>query len=140
VSRVATAQSTYSTQEILGMEAVHHASTIETPTSRPSWLPAQERAYEKQLRTWPGGLKKTDGGGFAQATSAHSPLYYTLAATGYLAASGSSLPSRVTAARMVSCLFGALVALFAFLTVREVLPRRPWAAVAAGLFVSFQPM
>ena len=30
--------------------------------------------------------------------------------------------------------------MFAFLIVRELMPRQPWAAVAAGLLVAFQPM
>jgi 4-amino-4-deoxy-L-arabinose transferase-like glycosyltransferase len=42
--------------------------------------------------------------------------------------------------RLVSALLGALVAVCAFGIVRELLPRQPVAAVAAGLLVAFQPM
>jgi 4-amino-4-deoxy-L-arabinose transferase-like glycosyltransferase len=42
--------------------------------------------------------------------------------------------------RLMSCALGALVALFAFLILRELLPRQPWAAVVGGLVVAFQPM
>ena len=42
--------------------------------------------------------------------------------------------------RLVSALLGALVAACAFGIVRELLPRQPFAAVAAGLLVAFHPM
>ena len=42
--------------------------------------------------------------------------------------------------RLVSALLAGVAALCAFLTVRELAPRRQWLAVAAGLLVAFQPM
>jgi 4-amino-4-deoxy-L-arabinose transferase-like glycosyltransferase len=131
---------TYSTEEGFGLEALNLFGIIENAGGRPPWREADEQAWLARVRSVPGGPKRNDGGGFAVATSAHSPLYYTLVAPGYLATRGASLASQLTAVRLMSSLLGALVVLFAFLIVRELLPRQPWAAVAAGLVVAFQPM
>jgi Predicted membrane protein (DUF2142) len=130
----------YSQSEIYALEALRHFSSIESPVGRPPWRPQAEAAWLARVAAVPGGARQDDGGGFSIATSAHSPLYYALLAPGYLIASGSSLPSQVFAARLISCALGALAALFAFLTVRELLPRQRWAAPAAGLLVALHPM
>jgi 4-amino-4-deoxy-L-arabinose transferase-like glycosyltransferase len=140
VSRVGSPQSAYSDAQILAMEAVRHSSTIEVASGRPPWREAQERAYHRQLDEWPGTLSRSSGGGFQQATSSHSPLFYALASPAYLATESLSVPSQVTAIRLFTCLLAALTALFAYLTMRELMPQRQWAAVLAGLFVAFQPM
>jgi hypothetical protein len=140
VNRVGGPQSAYSDTQILAMEAVHHSSTIETASGRPPWLDAQEKAYERQLDTWRAPLSRANGGGFQPATSSHAPLFYALAAPAYLATESLSVPSQVAAIRVFTSLLAALTALFAYLTVRELMPTRQWAAVLAGLFVAFQPM
>jgi hypothetical protein len=141
VSRVGSPQGTYSGQEMLGLEAVHHSAVIENASGRPPWRQAQEDAYELQQETFlVQPIPKDNGGGFAQATSSHSPLYYAVAAPAYLAGSGGSIADALTTTRLLSCLFGALTVLMAFLTMRELLPQRPWTHVFAGLLVAFQPM
>lgn len=133
--------SPYSTEEVYGLEAVNLFPLVENAAGRPPWRSEDERAWLARVRNEPGGApNRANGGGFAIATSAHSPLYYTLLAPAYLAVSHASLASQVTAMRLVSCALGALVAMFAFLIVRELLPRQRWAPVAAGLVVAFQPM
>jgi 4-amino-4-deoxy-L-arabinose transferase-like glycosyltransferase len=127
-----------SDEEAFGLEAVRLYSIVENPLGRPPWRAEDERAWLARVRAQ--HPRSDNGGGFATATSSHSPLYYTLLAPAYWAASGSSLATQVTAMRLVSCALGALVAMFAFLIVRELLPQQRWAAVAAGLLVAFQPM
>jgi 4-amino-4-deoxy-L-arabinose transferase-like glycosyltransferase len=130
----------FSTEEAYGLEAINLFGIVENAQGRPPWQQTEERAWLRRVHAAPNGPRRDDGGGFAVATSAHSPLYYALAAPAYLTMSGSSLPSQLTAVRLMSSALGALVALFAFLIVRELVPRERWAAVAAGLLVSFQPM
>ncbi|MDA0171524.1 DUF2142 domain-containing protein [Solirubrobacter taibaiensis] len=128
----------YSNAEAFALEAVNVFSLAESPHGRPPWREADERAWtERVAKEDP---SRSNGGGFAIATSAHSPLYYTLLAPAYLAVRDSSVASQLTAMRLMSSVMAALVAMFAFLIMRELLPRQPWAAVAAGLIVAFQPM
>ena len=61
-------------------------------------------------------------------------------APAYEVVRSQSVFSQLTAVRLASALLGALVALCAFGVVRELLPRWPVAALAAGLLVAFQPM
>ena len=42
--------------------------------------------------------------------------------------------------RLLGALFGAMTALFAFLFLREILPRSPWAATVGALAVALQPL
>lgn len=105
--------------------------------SRAPGLPADRAAYRALLaRTHP---RAGDGGGL-QTTSGYGSLYYLAVTPGYLLASSGSVFSQLEAARLLSALIGALVCVFAFLTVRELAPRRPFLAVLAGLLVAFQPM
>ena len=129
----------FSTEETYALEAVRLYSLAESPHGRPPWREADEQAWLQRVHAGD-PPSRSDGGGFAVATSAHSPLYYALLAPAYRAVGGASVASQLTAMRLMSCAMGALVALFAFLILRELLPRQPWAAVAAGLIVAFQPM
>lgn len=127
----------YSTNEVLGMNAEDVYSQVALPETRPPWLEANEREWERDVAVTP--HPGDNGGGATVAASPHQPAYYALLAPAYLAA-GSSTFSQLTAMRLVSALLGAIVALCAFGVVRELLPRQPAAAVAAGLLVAFQPM
>jgi 4-amino-4-deoxy-L-arabinose transferase-like glycosyltransferase len=103
--------------------------------TRPPWLPVDDQRYGELPHA-----PEDDGGGYLYSTSTHLPGYYALAVPAYLATDSSSTFSELTAMRLVSALLAALAAVCAFLTVRELTPERQWLAVAAGLFVGFQPM
>jgi 4-amino-4-deoxy-L-arabinose transferase-like glycosyltransferase len=105
--------------------------------SRAPWLQSDVTAYRRLLATT--HAKSDDGGGY-QTTSSYGPLYYYAVAPGYLLASGGSAFSQLSAARLMSALIGALAAVFAFLTVRELAPRQRFAAVLAALVVAYEPM
>lgn len=62
------------------------------------------------------------------------PLYYLLAAPVYAASNGDLLTLR-----LFSLLIGAGVIIFAYLTVREAMPDKPWVAVVAAGFIAFIP-
>lgn len=113
-------------------------SWTETLDGRPPWLALDEQRWRERERSIP--VPRDNGGGLTTATQSHTPLYYGLLVPPYLAFSDASIFSRLAVMRLTSALLGALVAIFAFLTVRELVPRRPALAVAAGLLVAFQPM
>jgi len=65
------------------------------------------------------------------------PLYYALSLPAYLAA-GRRAPH--VGVRLFNVGIGVGVILFTYLLCRELFPRRPWRAVAAGAFAAFLPM
>jgi 4-amino-4-deoxy-L-arabinose transferase-like glycosyltransferase len=104
--------------------------------TRVPWLAADVHRYRQLARSQ--GADRADGGGF-DAMSGYGPLYYLAVAPGY-AIAGSSVFTQLTMMRLLSVLIGALSAVFAYLIVRELAPRKAWMAVLAGLLVGFQPM
>lgn len=136
--RVPGPRPSYSTDQTMALNAVDVFSQVALPDGRPPWQVAQQSAWEHEVATTP--HPADNGGGYTTAAAPHQPAYYALLAPAYLAVSSQSIYSQLTAMRLVSALLGALVALCAFGVLREVLPRQPLAALAAGLLVAFQPM
>jgi hypothetical protein len=128
----------FSSRSVVALDAVRTYSVVGLGDTKPPWLEADEAHYRAQLARNPG--REDDGGGFLFSTSSHLPGYYLLTVPVYKLADSQSTFSELTAMRLVSALLGALAALCAFLTVRELAPRREWLAVAAGLLVAFHPM
>lgn len=105
--------------------------------TRPPWSKRREQAYQRTLRTHQ--LKRKDGGGPSTA-AVHGPVYYAFPALAYRIFYGASFASRMLAMRLASALLAALTVAFVYGTVRELAPRRPWAAAAAALLAAFQPV
>ncbi|HEX4435961.1 MAG TPA: DUF2142 domain-containing protein [Solirubrobacteraceae bacterium] len=138
-SKVTSGQGSFSTEQVLGLNAVNAFSTISNSEARPPWLKSNERRWE-QLRDQLVPHPKNNGGGYTPAAAIHDPPYYALGAIGYAIAKGESVFSQLTAVRLISALLGAIVAMCAFGAVRELAPRQRLAAVAAGLLVAYHPM
>jgi 4-amino-4-deoxy-L-arabinose transferase-like glycosyltransferase len=102
----------------------------------PSWSPAHDRAVRRTLD----GKLDREHEPAAGAAANYPPLYYALEAVPYKLASGGSFFDRLLAMRLFSALFAGLTAGFCFLFVRELLPGTPWAWLAAGVAVAFQPL
>jgi hypothetical protein len=126
----------YSSEEALLLNGMRHPSTVFMGATRPRWLRQDEQAW----RATDHGTARTDGGGYTTSGHSHAPLYYGLLAPAYAAASASDLTARVTAMRLLNALLACVIAACAVLTVRELLPRHPELAAAAGLLVALQPM
>jgi Predicted membrane protein (DUF2142) len=128
----------FSSRSVVALDAVRTYSVVGLGDTKPPWLEADEAHYRAQLARSPG--REDDGGGFLFSTSSHLPGYYLLTVPAYALADSQNTFSELTAMRLVSALLGALTALCAFLTVRELAPRREWLAVGAGVMVAFHPM
>jgi hypothetical protein len=111
-------------------------SANEQSDGRAPWLKTNERAWERARGS---GLDRADGGG-TTTSAAHGPIYYAALLPAYAAGRGSSIWTQLTLERLMSALLGALAAMFTFLAAREILPRPPFFAAAAGLLVAYQPM
>jgi 4-amino-4-deoxy-L-arabinose transferase-like glycosyltransferase len=120
------------------MNAVDLYGQSSSPVGRPPWLAVQQRSAEGLRASGP--HPSDNGGGATPSGSPHPPGYYALTALAYETVRSGSVYSQLTVMRLVSALLGALVAACAYGIVRELLPRRRLAAVAAGLLVAFHPM
>jgi hypothetical protein len=127
----------FSSDETRALNGLRTYSRAGLPDARPPWLASDVRRWERDRTIAP--HRRDDGGGPSTA-SGHAPLYYGLLAPAYRAVRSRSAFSQLTAARLVSALLGAVIALCAFGIVRELVPRERFAAVGAGLLVAFQPM
>jgi len=129
----------YSSEQLALMAALHHNSTVLNNTARPRWSQYWEDVYRRYVDTH--RLKQTDGGGFTESASGHSPLYYALQAIPYRAVRAlASLPSTVMALRLANAIFAAAVAALAVLTASLLFPRIPLLWWTAGVLVAFQPV
>jgi hypothetical protein len=126
----------YSSRAVAALDAMRIYSHVEAPDGRPPWDAGAERRWQARMERSPG--RQDDGGGYLTSTSTHSPAYYALTVPAYELADDPF--SQLLLMRLVSALLGASAAACAFLTVRELLPRHEWAALAAGLVVALQPM
>lgn len=80
------------------------------------------------------------GPGGAGTASSEPPLYYALETVPYELGSGGSLLGRLALMRLLSALMAGVTALFAYLFVREVIPRFRWAWTVGGLAVALFPL
>ena len=97
---------------------------------------AAQRQLEHDLNA---GLGRVGVGG-AGTERSQPPLYYAIEAIPYLAGAHLNLLDRLELVRLVSALMAGLTALFAFLFVREALPRERWAWTVGGLGVALAPL
>ena len=128
----------FSTRHATALDATSTYSVVGLVDTRPPWLAADEERFERTMVEAPGS--EDDGGGYLFSTSSHLPGYYGLTSLAYFVADSGSTFTELAAMRLLTALLAGVAALCAFLTVRELSPRREWLAVAAGLLVAFQPM
>ncbi len=126
-----------STENVYALDATRSFSVLGANATRPPWSEGTRRLYDERVTR---DRPARDNGGGGDITSAtHGPIYYLLAAAGYLIAGGDFF-TRMFGMRVASALLGALAAACVYGTVRELIPSRRWPAVTAGLLLAFQPM
>ena len=126
----------WSTSEGLALEDTAFPTDHQIGDTTVPWLALEQHRYEQAVALL--HPSAANGGGYETAAS-HGPVYYAALAPAYAIASSSPF-SQLTLMRFASALIGALAVLFTFLLARELAPGRPWLAVLAALFVSYQPM
>lgn len=127
----------FSDEEARVFDALQANIVIGNPeTGRPPWTAAEDQAVEAALDA---GLDRRSDGAVSNAVN-NPPLYYGLQVIPQKLLDGGDFLDRLLGMRLISALLAGLTSAFAFLFVRELLPRSPIAAVAGGLAVAFQPM
>jgi hypothetical protein len=117
----------------LKLEGVAHDPAHHTISSR-----AQQEELERDLLLAERSSEK--GSEYAGVAASEPPLYYALEAIPYRLGAGGTLLDRIELMRLLSAAMGGLSALFAFLFVREALPRVRWAWIVGGLGVALVPL
>ena len=126
----------FSPEEEVALEDLHQSFVAFLPSAHTISSRAQQQKLERDLaRALPG-----TGPGDAGTAASEPPLYYVLETIPYELGSGGTLLDRLELMRLLSALFGGLTALFAFLFVREALPRVRWAWTVGGLGVALAPL
>jgi Predicted membrane protein (DUF2142) len=126
----------YSSEEQAAIRDLGHFLVRRNPASRIAYSAAQLHKLRADLAARPA----REDGGFAGTATSEPPLYYALEAIPYRIATGATVLWRLQAMRLLSALLAGLTALFAYLFVREALPREPWAWTVGGLGVALQPL
>jgi 4-amino-4-deoxy-L-arabinose transferase-like glycosyltransferase len=80
------------------------------------------------------------GSGDALSASANPPLYYALESVPFLLSPSGTVLNRLALMRALSAVFAGLTVLFAFMFLRELLPRTRWAWTVGALAVALQPL
>lgn len=137
-SRPVSGTGKYTPETVAVLEALHYTHIRQGPSNRAIFTQSEQNKLEEVMKTYAqAGEKGSPDAGVAYA---EPPLYYALETIPYDVGAGGSLLDRVQLARMFSALFAGLTALFAFLFVRETLPRVRWAWIVGGLGVAVAPL
>lgn len=126
----------FSPEQQIALEDLHQAAVRFSPGVGTVSAEAQERKLEHDLSQ---PLPRR-GPGDAGTAASEPPLYYALEAIPYYIGLEGTLLDRLELMRLLAALFGGLTALFAFMFIREALPRTPWAWTVGGLAVALAPL
>jgi 4-amino-4-deoxy-L-arabinose transferase-like glycosyltransferase len=122
-------------EETYVLQALHYNEVRHTPNKPAISTVSEQQTLDEALHA--GG--STQGLGQAGIASTEPPLYYTLEAIPYYLGSGNVLV-QLQLMRLLGSIFGAMTALLAFLFLREIMPKAPWAATVGGLCIATQPL
>jgi 4-amino-4-deoxy-L-arabinose transferase-like glycosyltransferase len=129
-------ESNFSPAEEIALRGFHHSEVLWYPEHRTISSPAQQRALERDLDA---RSSRVDGGDAGVARS-QPPLYYALELLPYFLGSGGTLLDQLELMRLLSALLAGLTALFAYMFVREALPRLRWSWTVGGLSAALAPL
>ncbi len=138
LGRLPTVEGNFSFEEATALSDVFLQLVAEEPEYQTISTRAQQKTLEHALPRH--ALPPEVGNEYAGVAASQPPLYYALQSLPYTLGRGATLLDRIALMRLLSCLFGGLTALFAFMFVRETLPRIPWAWTVGGLGVALVPL
>jgi hypothetical protein len=129
-------RSDYSEEETVALLDLHQREIRWYPEIGAISSPAEQQRLQADLNE---PLARSGEGGAGVAAS-QPPLYYALETIPYDLGEGGTLLERLELMRLLSALLAGTTALFAYMFIREALPRAPWAWTVGGLGVAFAPL
>jgi Predicted membrane protein (DUF2142) len=130
------ASSEFSQEETAALRDLNQSEVRAHPETHPIATSAEAQRLQQDLVL---PLRRSGAAGAGVAAS-QPPLYYALQTIPYGLASSGSLLDRLALMRLLSALMAGLTALFAYLFLREALPRARWAWTVGGLGVALTPL
>ena len=127
-----------SSEEMGVLEGLHSFQVRQRPQT-PTIASREAQAELQRILARASETPRT-GSPAAGVAASQPPLYYALEAIPYSLGTHGTLLNRLQLMRLTSALFAGLTAMFAFLFVREALPRVPWAWTAGSLPVALAPL
>jgi hypothetical protein len=128
--------SAVSEEEEVALTDLHHQEVRFNPAIGTISTAGEQRRLESDLAR---PLARS-GAGDAGVAASEPPLYYGLETIPYLLGSSGSLLDQLELMRLLSALMAAITALFAFLFLKEALPRVPWAWTVGALASALAPL
>ncbi len=128
----------FASEEITALLALGYYRVRQQPQNQTISARVEQRLLESELHE--AAETSEHGSGAAGVATSQPPLYYALEAIPYGLAGGGSLLTRLQLMRLMSALWAGFTALFAYLFIREALPREPWAWTVGGLAVALTPL
>jgi 4-amino-4-deoxy-L-arabinose transferase-like glycosyltransferase len=132
------ARGSFSPEERVALEALDSEAVTGNPEVRAISTRAQQQQLEHDLVA--SERVPEQASSFAAEAASEPPLYYALEAIPFALGSSGTLLDQIELMRLLSALMAGLTALFAFLFVREALPRVRWAWTVGGLGVALVPL
>jgi hypothetical protein len=126
----------FSEEEEVALMDLHHQEIRFNPQIGAISTAAEQRRLEADLAR----PRAPSGAAYAGAAASEPPLYYGLETIPYLLGASGSLLDRLELMRLLSALMAGISAMFAFLFLREALPRVPWAWTVGALATAFAPL
>jgi hypothetical protein len=130
------ARTEFSQEEAVALRDLSQSEVRGHPENHPVASSAEGQLLQHDLAR---PLRRSGTAGAGDAAG-QPPLYYALQTIPYGLGSSGSLLDRLALMRLLSALMAALTALFAYLFVREALPRARWAWAVGGLGVALTPL
>jgi len=125
----------YSPEEDIALLDLHEPEVLWHAENGTISAEAEQQKLQEDLARRPGRYGEGVGG-----SAADPPLYYLLETVPYELGSAGTLLDQLELMRLLSALMAGITALFAFLFVRETLPKVPWAWTVGGLCVALAPL
>jgi 4-amino-4-deoxy-L-arabinose transferase-like glycosyltransferase len=126
----------YSREESAVLFDLHYSGVRQFPETGAVFSPAQQHLLAHDLAL----PLPQRGEGDAGIAASEPPLYYALETIPYALGSIGNELDRLALMRLLSALMAGITALFAFLFLRETLPRVRWAWTVGGLGVALAPL
>jgi hypothetical protein len=129
----------FSREEQYAIAALRSETIHLDPTIPAIFTQAEQRKLDRELAAF-NHAHERKGSPEAGSAEAEPPLYYALEALPYKLGASGTLLDRLQLMRLLSALMAGATALFAFLFVREALPRVRWAWSVGGLATALSPL
>jgi Predicted membrane protein (DUF2142) len=129
----------FSSEEEVALTALRYSQIRQDSSQHAILSPEQQLGLDEQLDAF-ARSGESRGSAAAGVATSEPPLYYALESIPYRLDAGGTLLERLQLMRLLSALLAGVTAAFAFLFLREALPRARWAWSVGALAIALTPL